>query len=188
MPFPMRVFEKLDDWHLWRSNGVGSSDASTILGVNPYQSLEKLFWEKVYSRTLSQDNVVTRHGRHLEPLVRNFFNHKNNCNTRPLYGENCNYDFLRASFDGVDEEKNILLEIKCPVYPYKGIPLYYYVQVQHQMLVSGGEEVVFLVYCRNKLYTHRVPRDDRLISVLFERELEFWQRVVEHRKLLCPQE
>ena len=50
-----------EEWLVWRTHGIGGSDAGTVLGVNPYKTKRELFFEKtgVWSMTF-RINLWTR--------------------------------------------------------------------------------------------------------------------------------
>lgn len=34
------------EWHEWRKNGIGGSDATVVEGISPYRTPRQLFYEK----------------------------------------------------------------------------------------------------------------------------------------------
>ena len=75
-----------------------------------------------------------------------------------------------ASLDGMDLDGSLILEIKCP---YKGqaselwndalqgrVPAHYFLQIQHQLMVSGAEIAHYWVYDGNTGLMQTVCRDD----------------------------
>jgi len=58
------------------------------------------------------------------------------------------------------------------------IPLQYFLQVQHYLLITGLRVGYLVVLVRgNALRSYRIERDDEIIAGLIETYAEFWQRV-----------
>lgn len=63
-----------EDYALLRKNGLGTSDSSALLGVNPFTSREELIAEKVRNYITEEEKGIgdltnVRKGRDLEPLI-----------------------------------------------------------------------------------------------------------------------
>jgi putative phage-type endonuclease len=59
-----------DAWHSFRANGIGGSEAATVMNLNPYGSAMVLWAEKCgYSQPDKRDNEAMFHGRNLEGYV-----------------------------------------------------------------------------------------------------------------------
>lgn len=111
---------------LLRRNGFGGSDASILLGVNPYKTIEDLIKEKA-SNVLSEeekaigDKTAVRKGNDLEPLIIDKFHKAFNITTlKPtdMYAFR-EYPFLKMNFDGVAVPKEgpmFPVEIKVVTY------------------------------------------------------------------------
>jgi putative phage-type endonuclease len=172
------------NWHLWRSNGIGSSDASIIVGVNPYQSRDVLLYTKAMRVPVIRESAAIKHGQFLERYIREFLNTKYNLNLKPLFCVHDQHRFLLASVDGIDTANKVLVEIKAPTQPYYGIPIYYLVQVYHQLMVTGYEKALFVVYCRNSIDIREIHRNETAIQYIMEKEIEFWNEVLTLRRKL----
>jgi putative phage-type endonuclease len=172
------------DWHLWRSNGVGSSDASIIVGVNPYQSRDVLLYTKAMRVPVIRESAAIKHGQFLERYIREFLNTKYSLNLKPLFCTHDQYPFLLASVDGIDTTNKVLVEIKAPTQPYHGIPIYYLVQVYHQLMVTGYEQALFVVYCRNSIDIREIRRNEAAIQYIMDKEIQFWHEVLQLRHRL----
>ena len=61
-------------WLAWRHNGIGGSDASTIMGENRFESASKLLYEKRGSVILNSfQNKAMALGTKLEPEARKLY-------------------------------------------------------------------------------------------------------------------
>lgn len=204
------------EWLTARKNGIGGSDASAILGLNPYKTNVELFEEKTgvkVSKDISQKSYV-QYGIQAEPLIRQLFqldfpeyqvsHHEN----RIL--QNKRYPFLLASLDGVlvDEKGHFgVLEIKTSMIAQASqynkwnhrIPDNYYIQILHYMLVTGYDFAVLCAHLRNNWdgekrtsVRHYVIKREEVkddLELLLEKEIAFWQCVKSGKKpaLILPE-
>ena len=109
-----------DAWHEWRRNGIGSSDASHIAAAIGYD--KKKQWTKSLSALVAEkrgevSSIIEKNermefGSKAEPLVRKIANLELGIDFQPVFGEHDEYEFIRASFDGYNEEYKAILEIK----------------------------------------------------------------------------
>ena len=168
----------------WRHNGIGASDASTIMGENRYKSVAQLLNEK---RGPAQDygqNAAMTRGTELEPEARRLYIAKTGREVRPVCLQSTRYDWLRASLDGFAINHDAVVEIKCGQSAYRtssqtgSVPDYYYGQMQHILAVTGLDSLDFWCYwpgCPSILIP--IPRNSAYIERLLNRELEFWNLV-----------
>lgn len=172
------------EWLEWRHNGIGASDASTIMGENRFKSAAQLLQEK---RGPAQDygqNSVMARGTELEPEARRLYVAKTGREVRPACLQSTRYDWLRASLDGLAVNNDAVVEIKCGQSAYRkasqtrSVPNYYYGQVQHILAVTGLDSLDFWCYWPGSpALLIPVPRNDSYIERLLEKELEFWNLV-----------
>lgn len=204
------------EWLMTRSLGIGGSDASAIVGMNPYKTNTELFEEKIGRRMPEDilDRPYVRYGTNAEPLIRSLF-----CLDYPeyevFYHENRvlrskSYPFMQASLDGelIDDKgrrgileiktTNILQSMQYEKWKDK-IPDNYYIQVLHYLLVTGYEFVVLRAHLRSDwgkdkrttvkhYFIERSEVEDDLRTLLVE-EKKFWAYVESGRKppLILPQ-
>lgn len=108
-------------WLKARGYGIGGSDASAILGMNPYKSNIELFEEKTGRRLPEDisDRSYVKYGTQAEPLIRSLFT-LDYPEYQVIYHENRilrneTFPFMQASLDGelIDSEgRKGILEIK----------------------------------------------------------------------------
>lgn len=67
-------FDSFDSW-LNARHGIGGSDASAVLGLNPYKTNIELYLEKTGQRTAPDisDKDYVKYGHDAEPLLRSLF-------------------------------------------------------------------------------------------------------------------
>lgn len=109
-----------EDYALARRQGLGASDSSIILGVNPYKKKEDLIVEK-RSRTITdeerkiKDKDVVRKGFDLEPLILQKFAKLHNC-AEPIKPVSMyqieKYPQLTINFDGLIVEHGIVIPVE----------------------------------------------------------------------------
>ena len=145
------IEQNTDKWKKWRKGGIGASESSSILGVNPWSSKEDWLHTSLGLRTF-KGNKHTQRGHRLEPYVRYLCQRELNMKFRAVCVEHDEYPWIRASLDGLCTDNKHILEIKCPNKNthYSAIkqkvPKYYYVQIQHQFLVTGLEKAYYASY------------------------------------------
>lgn len=172
------------EWLEWRHKGIGASDAPTIMGENPFESVEELLREKRGPVRASTESEAMARGKRLEPEARKRYIARTGIDVRPACIQSTRYDWLRASLDGLSTSHDAVVEIKCGDSVYRkvsasrSVPDYYYGQTQHILAVTGFDSLDFWCYwpgCPELLV--RVQRDDAYIERLLNRELEFWDRI-----------
>ena len=175
-----------EQWLEYRRSGIGGSDASTIVGLNPYSSPYYLFCDKMGALPEKEDNEAMRQGRDLEQYVANRWMERtgkrvkrNNTMWRSTV-----WPWMLADIDREVVGENAGLECKTTsVYnkhDFAGgeIPLTYYVQCQHYMAVMGFDRMYLAVLVLNRgFYDFVIERDEEEISSLSAAEGEFWDRL-----------
>jgi predicted phage-related endonuclease len=121
------------------------------------------------------------------------FQTKNDCNLvenqtifTPIVVESTTYPFISCSLDGISQCGKFICEIKCPNESTHEdaiighIPVYYNVQIQHALMVTGAQYCIYFSYRPE----HKIPTamvkiypNQELISEILKKEIEFWDRV-----------
>lgn len=204
-----------EEWLKIRLKGIGASEASAIVGMNPYKTNVELWEEKTGRREPEDisDKPYVKYGTEAEKHLRALF-----ALDFPQYEVNykdfdmrynSDYPFIFATLDGELTEKATgrkgVLEIKTTEImkseqygKWKDrIPQNYYIQVIHQLLATGFDFVVLKAQLKSaygdvRLTTkhYHIEREEVLedISYLLQREILFWECVQEDRKpnLILP--
>jgi len=173
-----------DAWREWRHNGIGASDASTIMGENRFKSSAQLLQEKRGPARDFGQNAAMARGTELEPEARLLYVAQTGRDVRPACLQSTRYYWLRASLDGLAVSYDAVVEIKCGQSAYRtasqtrSVPDYYYGQVQHILAVTGFDSLDFWCYWPGyPPLLIPVPRNVAYIERLLNRELEFWNLV-----------
>lgn len=215
MSVEMQVLDSREDWLKSRSNTVGGSDASAIVGMNPYCSNVDLFEIKTGKKQqedISEKPYVqygTQAEMHLRGLFRlDFPEYKVEYTENNLW-KNSKYPWGHYSADGwlYDENGRLgILEIKTTNIlqsmqkeKWKDcIPNNYFVQILHGMLIMEADFAVLkaqlktvfdgVPYLQTKHYFIERADVEADIQYLAEEEKKFWKQVQERKKpaLILP--
>jgi putative phage-type endonuclease len=187
------MLQRTNKWLEWRLTGIGASDSAVIVGMSRYNTLLKL-WEEKTGRAFKNDiNADMQRGIDLEEEALMAFNINIESKFSSICGKHDYYSFIQASFDGMNEDGTEFVELKCPrtykllnVIDFQGsLELKkeypeYWVQIQHQYLVSGALTGYIAAYLDNKISMMLVEKDDDFIeSILIPRLCDFWNNYVE---------
>ena len=182
------------DWLEVRKQGIGSSDAATACGLNPYMSMLELWLIKTGRQTQSIEDESSGiaplyWGKQLEPLVAEYYSMHTNNKVRRVNAVLQHPDpdkyFMLANLDyyvvGSDEVQ--ILECKTAgEHGAKlwrdGVPLYVLCQVQHQLAVTGKQAAhVCVLICGHETKIFKVTRSESVIEHIVQAERYFWECV-----------
>lgn len=178
------------EWLQLRRRGIGGSDASVIMGVNPYRSILQLWEEKTGKfPVIDNGNEYTYWGNVMEPIIRKEFMKRTGLKVRQKHAMifHPDYPYIFADVDGIvtDERgEKCIFEAKTAS-QYKeeqwenGVPEEYVLQVQHYLAVCGMDKAyVAALIGGNRFVFHTIFRDEQLIGELLCREKAFWEGCV----------
>jgi putative phage-type endonuclease len=172
-----------EKWLELRRQGIGGSDAATVVGLNPYSSRLWLYADKLGLVPEKEDNESMRQGRDLEEYVASRWEEKTGkkCRRENHVLMNPTYPWAYANIDrsvvggGVLECKTTSVYNKAD-FDAGEIPPNYYTQVQHYLAVTGADMGYLAVMVLNKgFYTYEIPRSEEDIAALMESERLFWE-------------
>ncbi len=208
-------FDSMEEW-LVNRKGIGGSDASAILGLNPYKTNQELWMEKKgqMSPVDISDKSYVKYGNDAEPLLRALFALDYPEYEVEYYDNNMiinkKYPWAHASLDGelMDPDgrrgileiktTNILQSMQWEKWDNR-IPDNYYIQVLHYLLVTEYDFVVLKAQLKRvrdgevRLTTkhYHIEREEVLsdIKMLKEEEEAFWHSLQSGQKpgLLLPE-
>lgn len=183
-----------EEWLVRRSYGIGASESAAILGLSPYMSPYALWAKKTGLTPDTDETELQRWGNILEPAIcdeysaqtgRRIVDHGRfavrKSETCPAMLATLDREVHADDKDGPGcmDAKNVgayrLDEWK------DGIPLYYQVQLQHQMEVTGWKWAsIGALVGGNKFLWADVERNEPFIELLRAKCVAFW-RLVENR-------
>lgn len=211
----MKILANREEW-LNNRNRIGGSDASSVLGMNPYRSNEEL-WQIKSGLLIPEDisdKPYVKYGHDSEPFLRELFaldfpEYKVDYIDNNMF-LNDKYPFAHASLDGwltdQDDRKGIL-EIKTTNILQSmqkekwndRVPDNYYIQVLHYLMVTEFEFVVLKAQLKSEwqgeirlqtkhYFIERSDVEDE-ISFLATEEAKFWDLVQSHKHpaLILPE-
>lgn len=200
----MLELDSRDAWLKARSDRIGGSEASAVVGLNPYMSNTDL-WDIKMGQKIPEDigeKPYVRYGHNAEPLLRDLFRldfpeYKVGYRDNNLF-LNSRYPWAHASLDGWlqdPEGRTGILEIKTTEIlqsmqkeKWKDrIPDNYYLQVLHYMMVMEADFACLKaqlkydydgdIFLQVRHYWIERTDVDNDIRILTEQEREFWHHM-----------
>ncbi|RYF55645.1 MAG: endonuclease [Comamonadaceae bacterium] len=184
-----------DQWLDVRRGGIGSSDASAAIGLNPYKSALQLWMEKTgrdagLPKVDPNDETSPMYwGTLLEPIVAAHYTRHTGNRVRRVNAvlQHPDHPWMLANLDREVVGASDVQILECKTAGYhgarlweEGVPEYVQLQVLHQLAVTGKQAAdVAVLICGQELRVHRIERDDTHIPHLIALERAFWNRVEE---------
>ena len=171
------------EWLSWRKTVITATDASVILGNNPWDTPYICWQRKLGLIEEKKSNEAMERGKRLEPEARARFIERHGINMYPAVVESTEFNFLGASLDGLSDCQKYVLEIKCGgdklhTMAIKGeIPQYYQDQMQHQLFVTGAEKAFYYSYNGSEGVCIEVLPDPQYKVRFLPKAREFWRCV-----------
>ena len=201
--YTVRKFQSRNDWLIGRTAGIGGSDASAVLGENPWKSNLDLWEQKAFGRSAGDisSNERVQYGNDCEDPLRRIYQAKRKnmeVNYQPdtILISNEHPEMLYSP-DGLLKEigtgRNGILEIKTGSILRTldrekwrdQIPMNYYIQVLHGLNVTGFdfiELIAELTYNENssQVRIYHIEREEvqEDLQMIQEEILEFWNAYV----------
>jgi len=173
-----------ESWLEARRKGIGGSDASSIVGLNPYRSAFDVYADKLGLIDPPEENEAMRQGKDLEDYVASRFveatgKRVRRCNAILQHPE---HSWMLANVDRLIIGENAGLECKTTSaltrhkFKQGEFPPAYYVQCVHYMAVTGAEKWYLAVLVLGKeFHIFEIQRDEDEIAALIEAEKSFWE-------------
>jgi putative phage-type endonuclease len=199
MEKPVRkiILDSVED----RRGGLGGSDSPVILGVSPFQTRRQLYLEKVGLAEPTGETPAMKRGKRMEGIIADLYQE---IKERPVEVVKQKIVHPALPFIWAHIDRRItdpkrpnhgpgVLEIKCPgisIYnkcKREGLPLYYVVQLQHYLGVTGMKWGGFAVFSAEawEMIEFDVQRDPELIKIIFRKGKEFWENT---QKGIAPED
>ena len=176
-----------EKWLELRRNGIGGSEASAIMGLNPYSSPLHVYMDKIGKGKEEEPNEAMIQGTDLEAYVAERFTRDTGMKVRKVNRilQHPEYPWMLANIDREVVGLNAGLECKTtsPFSKFKfddgEINPHYYWQSMHYMAVTGAERWFVAVLVLGKAFhVFEIKRDESAIQRLFEAEMAFWENNV----------
>lgn len=129
-------------WLKLRREGVGASELAALLGVSPWNSWVSLYADKIGVVEDTGPNDAQRWGLRLERIVLEAFGEETGRKVFPSGAllRSTHMPLCLATLDGCQEDPHRgagAVEIKVTRFAWDEVPREYWVQLQHQLFVSG---------------------------------------------------
>lgn len=176
------------EWIEWRSYGLGGSDAPIIKRASPFATPLELFLRRTKRIPPQPVTYPMLRGIRLEPEARREYEKLTGIPMPARCLESEHWPVARGSFDGLNDEARIPLEIKCPgkadhLSALNGdIPAKYIWQLVHLLHVCRYDRIHYFSYNpsfpgpKSALIVFRRHHD--LERMLIEEEKRFWKFIV----------
>ncbi|THT96422.1 endonuclease, partial [Lampropedia puyangensis] len=187
-----------DEWLDVRMKGIGSSDAASAVGLNPYCSQLELWMVKIgRQHLLPQDDPNDESspmywGTLLEPIVAAHYTKRTGNKVRRVNAvlQHPEHPWMLANIDREVVGANDVQILECKTAGLNGarlwkdgVPEYIQLQVMHQLAVTGKQTAdVAVLICGQELQVHRIERDETMIAQLIALEQQFWRLVTSNQE------
>ncbi len=174
-----------------RINFIGGSDAAAVLGLSRWATPMQVWAEKTgtVKREDIGDQLPVIVGTELESLVIKLFCDKTGKKIKPgtpATVTHPKYDFIRANPDALLLDEDAGLEAKtasgwkAKEWEGEDIPQEYKIQCLHNMAVTGKKKwyLACLIGGNQDFRWVEVNWDEKVISQMMEREVDFWKKYV----------
>ena len=184
-----------EEWLAHRRKGIGGSDASAILGLNPYSSPLNVYLDKIGKAEEQETTEAMRQGTDLEQYVANRFTEDTGKKVKKCNKilQHPDYPWMIANIDRKVQGENAGLECKTtsPYSKFKfdegEINPHYYWQCMHYMAVTGAEKwYVAIVVLGKAFHAFEIKRNRSEIQRLIDAEQDFWENHVVRREPPLP--
>ncbi len=176
-----------EEWKEQRRRGLGGSDIAALLGLSKWKTPLQLYLEKIgeYKEDINSESAYW--GTLLEDVVAREFSIRtgkkvHRVNRILIHPE---YDYLIANIDRRVVGEDAILEVKTTSTfnkeQWEGdqIPNAYILQVMHYLNITGASKAYFAVLIGGQKFIWKeIERDEELIQMVQEREIEFWENHV----------
>jgi putative phage-type endonuclease len=182
-----------DQWLTVRKGGIGSSDAASAVGLNPYCSQLELWLNKTgrdagLPKVDPNDETSPMYwGTLLEPIVAAHYTKRTGNRVRRINAvlQHPKEPWMLANLDREVLGASDVQILECKTAGMngarlwkEGVPEYVQLQVMHQLAVTGKQAAdVAVLICGQELQVHRIVRDEAMITQLIQLERQFWRCV-----------
>ena len=179
-----------------RMTGIGGSDVAAALGLSPWKTQLQLWADKCGKNPPGEETPAMEWGSRLETVIANKFRDEHPRYTLVEANEtirDSNQEFLLATPDGylltADDDTVGMWECKTSSVDWPdGLPIYYQLQVQHYLYISGLPMAIVSCLFRGREYQEYVVMAD---TEAYEKDVlpalkQFWTTVVDELPVFAP--
>ncbi len=179
------ITQNTEDWKNFRSSRIGASDAAPIMGLSKWKTAHQLWQQKLGLDGEQKQTFAMKRGHDLEDLARKSFTDYTGFEVTPKVFVHPEYNFLMASLDGITDDLQVAVEIKCngkenhDLALQGKVPDYYMAQMQHQMYVCELNWMYYFSFDGKDGVSFIVGREELFIEEMLKKELEFYRCMTE---------
>lgn len=191
----MKIVKELkqgtSEWHEFRKQGIGGSDAPAVLGISPYKTPYQLAREKIGLKNEldEEDNeFIFAKGHSTEDLIRKQFQDLTKTEMNPICAISDKFEFIRASLDGFSDKLGVLeaklvgKEVLKTALEKGEIPTHHLAQIQHQLFVTGVDTGQWFGHNgKDQGALIEIKADKEYINRLVDSEITFWDLVKDNK-------
>lgn len=177
------LLQQSPEWLELRRTKIGASDSPIIMGVSPWKTPRELWCEKVGISISPKRSPQMKRGLDKEAEARREFEKQTGILVFPAVVFSDKYDFMMASLDGMDIDRENIVEIKVPgkedhemamdgVIPEKYIP-----QLMKQMIVCNLDHAFYFSWNEKSSKVIEIEKNSNYCVQLIAKETEFWSYV-----------
>ena len=151
--------------------------------VSPWMDLMTLWRIKVGEVTDDRQTDAMRRGIELEPIARAAYEARTGHVVEPALAIHPEFEWMRASLDGLSFDGDLAVEIKCPGRSSHNeakeghVPEVYFSQCQHILFVTGAARLDYWSFDGREGVLVPVEPDHAYQLLLLEKEQAFWELV-----------
>ena len=191
---PEPVTEHSAEWYNQRRQGIGGSDAAAVLGYSRWHSAYDV-WRSKIADVADADNESTRRGTRREPeLVREYCNLTGKTVYKAPHLIHPDYNYVCANLDGIIPGERVI-EAKTSRRRdgwgepgSEDIPIDYYLQTQHYMLIATALELIpidnplcdiFVSIAGEAIQCYTIAGNKELWAAMLTKYADFWRHVTD---------
>jgi len=185
------LVQNTPEWEQSRKESFNASETPALFGINPFTPKNPLELAHLkYGDLIIPQNKAMKAGSENEAWIREYIEKEVGIPFEPLVAAWEEDERFRASFDGISFDGDIVLEIKYSKHTFEmlkngEIPSNYYLQMQHQLLVSGACEAIFAVAnpdTKEVIIKDDIKRDYEIVEEIIKKWIEF-EKEFKNKKL-----
>ena len=181
--------ENREHWEKIRQKGIGGTDVSAIVGLNPYKSPLDVYLEKTEQDDKEPETDTMRNGHYFELAVSEFFqNETDNRIIKLSIDDKILFDAENPVFRGTPDrrfqgrEGKGVLECKSTACQINEIPKVWYIQLQWYLMLTGykhGAIAYVSSYGGQNTFNYEMfDKNPELIEYLRQEADKFWRENV----------
>jgi putative phage-type endonuclease len=184
------VKQNSEDWDAWRLKGLGASEAPIVMGISKYQTPKQLFNVKMGLEVYKPNEFITGLGHRFEPRALAYINLMEEADYEPTLCTHSQEEWIRCSLDGLYEGTPLEIKYvgaeKLEMAKHQVVQdITHWIQMQHQMMVTGSLRCIYLCYTLDKprkeidevTYFSVDYDEEYALRELFPKLKEFWAKV-----------